>query len=38
MIKYEKPIAEIIDLTPAEPVMYDQDFSNEEWEDENEEW
>ena len=36
MFEYEKPVAEIIDLTPAENVMFDQTFSNEEWDDDEE--
>ena len=38
MLKYEKPIIEIIDLTPAEPVMLELSGGEDEWGDLEEEW
>ncbi len=37
MIKYEKPIAEIIELCPAEKQMMNISEGNEDWDD-NEDW
>lgn len=40
MLKYEKPIVEIIDLTPSEAVMLELSGEVGEWDDEDgvEEW